>query len=857
MKKALSLLVMLCFLFPALSLPAGTAESSDQMDVSSAEVDLAEQPENIGEAPAFGQLHAIVEEAAGQYTVKFPIQNLTGETISNLSAGICFLDKNGNIAKTTEVHQRARLNHGQSMVFSALAEDLDPVSAYVDYVDYTDSAGNTKTYYFPIPEPIPLTGSPEAETDEQTRAEPAEPAPEMEAGRSETEPTSESAEEPEADEIPANTAEAEQAVNPNAPALRLSDTVLTVVKGKTVKITPSPVNTDPKQRLKYAWESADPGVAAVSGGTVRAVDGGTTVITCRAVLADGTEISAEAEITVTVPVKALQLTGANSITLHKDESTKITYSIQPANATDQSLVWTSSNMGIARVNTDGTVTAVSAGTAKVTASTQDGSKKNLQVSIRVPSLACPVSSVKLDSEEGASVKLNYYGKNWNESISITKKGYVFDYIVHQNGSEIMIQFIPMSPGSGTLLIHDKNDKGSKASIEVQVDKSAVSYNKYVLITRATFKGGAFRFWYANNTSSFLDLYTFAIKYFDQHDRQIFYQGDNENMFSLYESYRDWNMPSGDDRYGDWDPLKKDYPNCDHVEIALQEVVLGDGTCFKIAEDDLLWFSTKTGAYIHSEKKSHIYHLDPETKRKSDLIGRGLVCNLVINSETAKHFGYQNTGEYIDIYNSDPIADYAGLQRGDMLFAVDGVKYADDPYTFEKGKARMVDGETIVISVERPDVGILDIAINMNGPVGETPSLSNDNSILGTTSTESDNTAEKSTAKSSAAKDLSEEEYNKYAALFIGIVKGILKKPDSMEVHWVKVMEYNDDLYIVFSYSAMNGFGGYNRDTWSFKFEPGYISLSGNSSDYDAYEKHKSEFHDYCWLDLSDVMRLVK
>jgi len=56
---------------------------------------------------------------------------------------------------------------------------------------------------------------------------------------------------------------------------------------------------------------------------------------------------------------------------------------------------------------------------------------------------------------------------------------------------------------------------------------------------------------------------------------------------------------------------------------------------------------------------------------------------------------------------------------------------------------------------------------------------------------------------------------------------------------------------------MNGFGGYNRETWSFKFEPGYISLKGNSSDYDAYEKHRSEFYDYRTLNLDDVMRLVK
>lgn len=727
MKKVLSLLVMLCFLFPALSLPAGTAESTDQMDSPSAEAGLAEQPENIGEAPAFGQLHAIVEEAAGQYTVKFPIQNLTGETISNLSAGICFLDKNGNIAETTEVRQRARLNHGQSMVFSASAEDRDPVSAYVDYVDYTDSAGNPKTYYFPNPEPVPLTGSPEAGTEEQAREEPAVPAPETEAGRPETEPTSESAEEPESGEKPADTAEAEQAADPDAPALRLSDTVLTVVKGKTVKITPSPVNTDPKQRLKYTWETADPGVATVSGGTVRAVDGGTTVITCRAALADGTEISAEVEITVTVPVKALQLTGANRITLHKGESTKITYSIQPANATDQSLVWTSSNPGTVQVNADGTVTGVSAGTAKVTASTQDGSKKNLQVSVRVPSLACPVSYVKLDSEDGASVLLNYYGKNWKESISITKKGNAFDYIVHQNGSEITIQFVPMSPGSGTLLIHDKNDKESKASIEVQVDKSAISYNKYVLITRADrYDTTRINFTIKNNTDAAVLSCCFVYRHFDQFDRPVYYNYSTDWAMSLYYDFKDFSdssgIPKGKTKMTQMNPFViGDYP--ERVDIAVQEVLLSDGTYIRIAEKDLYWFSTKTNAYLPKEiqeQEKHSLEQSVQEKSGSFIIGYDLLFPF---SETAKHYGYENCGEYIISVDEGSIAEDAGILAGDMLVSVDGVKITDDPFAVEKGKAKMADGEKVVFVLERPGTGLLETTLSRNGAVSKArPSL---------------------------------------------------------------------------------------------------------------------------------------
>ena len=104
--------------------------------------------------------------------------------------------------------------------------------------------------------------------------------------------------------------------------------------------------------------------------------------------------------------------------------------------------------------------------------------------------------------------------------------------------------------------------------------------------------------------------------------------------------------------------------------------------------------------------------------------------------------------------------------------------------------------------------------------------------------------------------VSRDEYNTYAAVFVGVVKATLKKPDSLEVHRIQIMEYNGDLYVVINFSAMNGFGGYNRETYSFKFESGYFSLSGNSSDYDMYEKHKSEFRLVESLDVDTVMRMV-
>ena len=100
-------------------------------------------------------------------------------------------------------------------------------------------------------------------------------------------------------------------------------------------------------------------------------------------------------------------------------------------------------------------------------------------------------------------------------------------------------------------------------------------------------------------------------------------------------------------------------------------------------------------------------------------------------------------------------------------------------------------------------------------------------------------------------------YNSYAAIYVAIIKGTLKNPNSLQVHDIRVMEYKKDTYIVIDFSAMNGFGGYTRETYSFKFEMGRISLSGNSSDYDQYEKHKNDFSLITRLDVDDVLKFVK
>ena len=73
-----------------------------------------------------------------------------------------------------------------------------------------------------------------------------------------------------------------------------------------------------------------------------------------------------------VPVTGLKLS-SESLALQEKDSDTLTATVEPANATNKSVTWESSDTDIATVSEDGTVTAVSAGSATIIATAADGS----------------------------------------------------------------------------------------------------------------------------------------------------------------------------------------------------------------------------------------------------------------------------------------------------------------------------------------------------------------------------------------------------------------------------------------------------------------------------------------------------
>lgn len=150
----------------------------------------------------------------------------------------------------------------------------------------------------------------------------------------------------------------------------LDKTSLDLKTGDNTTLTAT-VNPESATNKDVTWISDKPEIAAVEGGTVTAKAAGTAIIAVTTI--DGGKI-ATCKVTVTpktVPVSGIQVQGAASI--YVGDTTKLTATVTPTNATNQKVTWSSNNESVATVGTDGTVTAVSAGTATITATAQDGS----------------------------------------------------------------------------------------------------------------------------------------------------------------------------------------------------------------------------------------------------------------------------------------------------------------------------------------------------------------------------------------------------------------------------------------------------------------------------------------------------
>ena len=155
----------------------------------------------------------------------------------------------------------------------------------------------------------------------------------------------------------------------------LDKTELTLTEGETETLTAT-VRPDNADNKKVKWSSDKTDVATVDGtGKVTAVKAGEAVVTVTT--EDGGKT---ATCKVTVKAKAVPVTGVEvnpwAVTLSVRGTSKLSYTIRPADATNQNVKWESESPSVATVDSEGNVQGVAAGTAKICVTTEDGGFKS-------------------------------------------------------------------------------------------------------------------------------------------------------------------------------------------------------------------------------------------------------------------------------------------------------------------------------------------------------------------------------------------------------------------------------------------------------------------------------------------------
>ena len=182
-------------------------------------------------------------------------------------------------------------------------------------------------------------------------------------------------------------------VYPESVSIPSSETLI-VGTGKTLAGTVLPANATDKS---LTWTSDNESVVTVdNNGFIYAISPGTAIITVKTVLAEKT---ATCTVTVATPVSGIYFNISDTTIALSDKPITINVYITPSDATNKEIIWASDNTAVATVSDDGTIIAVSPGTATITATTKDGNfSSSFTLIITTPTGITPFQKVSVRSD---------------------------------------------------------------------------------------------------------------------------------------------------------------------------------------------------------------------------------------------------------------------------------------------------------------------------------------------------------------------------------------------------------------------------------------------------------------------------
>ncbi len=234
--------------------------------------------------------------------------------------------------------------------------------------------------------------------------------------------------------------------------------------GKTYQLKAEITNSTASDK-DIEWYSSDESVCTVDqNGKIKGISLGYATIT--AVALDGSDVEATCEIRVVTEVTGMTM-NYTSITLIQGNTFQLEAAIRPADATYKTPSWKSDNPEIAMVDDDGIVTAISPGTAWITAEARDSSGKYCKCYVTViapipaTGVTTMVDEVVLAPGEKKTVIAKATPANTTDSMFWTSSD---ESIVRVN--PVTGEMTAISPGNASVIV--MMDSGKKAVINVIV-----------------------------------------------------------------------------------------------------------------------------------------------------------------------------------------------------------------------------------------------------------------------------------------------------------------------------------------------------------------------------------------------------
>ncbi len=218
----------------------------------------------------------------------------------------------------------------------------------------------------------------------------------------------------------------------------------------------------PKNKEKMVWSSSNEEAAVVSDkGQVKGIAVGETVITAKS--AETGEVLGSCRVSVVVPVKKITFTD-KKIEMPAGMTWKLETTVLPEDATHKGLIWTSSNEKVVTVSDEGEITAVSNGTAKITATAADESGSKATINVRVDYFDLVFYDQSSKSETlyttvYAADRIKISTKN--KTVDVQQSGYGTMITPTGIHYEVTYTITPIKPGTDTLTFKFGNAKTYK------------------------------------------------------------------------------------------------------------------------------------------------------------------------------------------------------------------------------------------------------------------------------------------------------------------------------------------------------------------------------------------------------------